>query len=85
MNSKQKEHENDRNTSAYGNFQRTQGPITRTPRSDAHSWSLIATFGEAKLWKDLEKHYELRGGSEEDRRQAMEWVSLFMPEIWVQE
>ena len=41
---------------------------------------LVASFGEAKLIKQLDGRFELRGGSEADHTAAQEWVSLFMHE-----
>ena len=40
---------------------------------------LIATFGEAKLVK-VDGRIQLRDGSMADRMEAMEWISLFMPD-----
>lgn len=41
---------------------------------------LIASWGEAKLLRHLDGHYELRGGSSEDRQAAREWISMFLHE-----
>jgi hypothetical protein len=41
---------------------------------------LIASFGEARLVRDLDGKFELRGGTAEDRTAAKEWISLFMHE-----
>ena len=40
---------------------------------------VIATFGEAKLVK-VDGKIQLRDGSMADRMEAMEWISLFMPD-----
>ena len=40
----------------------------------------IATFGEARLVKQLDGKLELVGGSPENRTEAKEWVSLFLHE-----
>ena len=40
---------------------------------------LIATFGCAQLVK-MEEGMILRGGSSSDRLEALEWISLFLPE-----
>lgn len=40
---------------------------------------VIASFGEAKLVK-VDGTLHLRGGSMSDRIEALEWVSLFLPE-----
>ena len=41
---------------------------------------LVASFGEAKLVKQLDGSFELRGGSAEDHTAAREWISLFLHE-----
>jgi hypothetical protein len=38
---------------------------------------VIAFFGEAKLVRYLDGKCELRGGSEDDRSAAKEWISMF--------
>ena len=38
---------------------------------------LIASWGEARLIKFLNGKWELRGGSENDRAEAKEWISMF--------
>jgi len=40
---------------------------------------LIATFGQAELLK-MDEGMVLRGGSSSDRSEALEWISLFLPE-----
>jgi hypothetical protein len=51
-----------------------------------HSWltpnacETIATFGDARLVKQLNGKIELHGGSPENRTEAKEWVSLFLHE-----
>ena len=44
---------------------------------------LIASWGEARLIKYLDGESELRGGSEQDRLAAQEWISLFWHEAVV--
>ena len=39
---------------------------------------LIASFGEARLVRDLDGKYKLLGGTADDRTAAKEWISLFM-------
>jgi hypothetical protein len=39
---------------------------------------LIASFGEARLVRDLDGKYKLLGGTPDDRTAAKEWISLFM-------
>lgn len=41
---------------------------------------LIASFGNARLIKNWNGVLELRGGSEDDRTAAKEWISLFCHE-----
>lgn len=43
----------------------------------------IATFGQAKLARDLKGNYRLLGGTEADRAAAVEWCSMFMQEAVV--
>ena len=46
---------------------------------------VIAAFGQARLIKCLDGKYELRGGSNDDRLAAKEWISLFCHEVLVRE
>ncbi len=46
---------------------------------------LIAPWGEARLIKYLDGKSVLKGGSEEDRLAAQEWMSLFWHEAVVRE
>jgi len=39
---------------------------------------LIATFGEAKLVRDMSGRLELKDGSEEDRQQVRLWARMFL-------
>jgi hypothetical protein len=41
-------------------------------------WNEIACFGRARLLSRADGQVELRGGSESDRTEAKEWISLFM-------
>ena len=43
-------------------------------------WNLIARFGQAKLVSRADGCLELRGGTDADRTEAREWISLFMHE-----
>jgi hypothetical protein len=54
------------------------------PRSKDEG-EVVASFGQAQLVKCLDGKYELRGGSEEDRLAAKEWISIFCHEVVVQE
>jgi hypothetical protein len=42
--------------------------------------TLIATFGRARLMQKSENAFVLDGGSNDDRAEAREWISLFMHE-----
>ncbi len=44
---------------------------------------VVAAWGEAQLMRYLNGKTELRGGSEQDRAQAREWMSLFWHEAAV--
>jgi hypothetical protein len=46
---------------------------------DYHREQLIASFGQAELVK-IEDAIVLRGGTSSDRTDALEWISLFLPE-----
>lgn len=46
---------------------------------------VVAWFGDAKLIRFLDGKTELRGGSNDDRAAAREWISLFWHEAVVQE
>jgi len=46
---------------------------------------VIASFGQAQLTKFLDGRYELRGGSNEDRLPAKEWISMFCHNVVVRE
>jgi len=46
--------------------------------SQPRYWNLIASFGRAKLVSRADGRLELRGGSDADRTEAKEWISLFM-------
>ncbi len=46
---------------------------------------LIASWGEARLIKYLDRRSVLKGGSKEDRAEAREWISLFWREGMVGE
>jgi len=45
---------------------------------DPEQGEVIASFGEAKLIKKLDRRFELVGGSRADRVEAEKWISLFM-------
>ncbi len=41
---------------------------------------VLACFGQAQLIKYLDGKLELKNGSNEDRKQACEWIALFLPD-----
>ncbi len=53
--------------------------------SGRNNQELVAAFGRAQLLKNADCTYELRGGSDDDRAQAREWISLFFHEAVVRE
>ena len=48
-------------------------------QSDRHDGRVIATWGQARLLKNLDGACKLVGGSVEDRAEAQKWVAMFMP------
>ena len=46
---------------------------------------VIAVWGQAQLIKYLDGKMELRGGSDQDRAEAREWMSLFWHAAVVQD
>jgi hypothetical protein len=44
---------------------------------------VVASWGDAQLIKYLDGRTELRGGSDQDRAEAREWMSLFWHEAVV--
>jgi hypothetical protein len=49
----------------------------------ARGAEVIARFGKAALIKEPGGSWQLKGGSEEDRLSAREWISLFLHEAVV--
>ena len=41
----------------------------------------LAIFGEARIARHLDGHFELSGGTKADHAEAREWCALFMPEV----
>jgi len=41
-------------------------------------WNLVARFGQANLVARADGRMELRGGTDSDRTEAKEWISLFL-------
>jgi hypothetical protein len=50
---------------------------------DKDEGEVVASWGEARLIKYLDGKTELRGGSDQDRTEAREWMSLFWHEAVV--
>ena len=50
---------------------------------ERHEGEVIACFGDARLIKTLAGNWELKGGSQDDHREAKEWISLFIHEVVV--
>ena len=46
--------------------------------NESRYWNLVARFGRAKLLSRADGRVELRGGTDADRTEAREWISLFM-------
>jgi len=46
---------------------------------------VLAHFGQARLVKKLDGKLELVGGTDEDRTEAREWISMFFHEAIVSE
>jgi len=47
--------------------------------------AVIGTFGRARLVKNLNGKFELRGGSKRDKLAAKEWIALFFRDVEVSE
>ena len=56
---------------------------TRTPATQHCRHRLIAIFGRARLVRDFDGCYHLQGGNWNDRADAREWTSMFLPEAVV--
>lgn len=41
-------------------------------------WNLVARFGRARLLSRADGRVELHGGTDSDRTEAKEWISLFL-------
>jgi hypothetical protein len=54
-------------------------------RTSTEQGDVVASFGHARLVIHLNGKYELRGGSEQDRLVAREWLALFWPELELRE
>lgn len=50
------------------------------PELDRQDGQTIATFGRARLVKRWDAGFDLIGGTDADRREAQEWISLFLHE-----
>ena len=47
---------------------------------DSDLGTLLASFGEARLMHYLDGRLELVGGTEGDRKAALDWLRRFLPE-----
>jgi hypothetical protein len=47
-------------------------------RDRVRQFEVVAVFGDAQLVKRLDGRLEIRDGSENDRRQAREWMEMFL-------
>ena len=56
-------------------------PSMRRYRDEGDPRSLLAGFGEARLMHHLDGRLELVGGSETDRKAALEWLGRFLPDV----
>ncbi|HMP81715.1 MAG TPA: hypothetical protein PKA41_03295 [Verrucomicrobiota bacterium] len=45
---------------------------------EARRIELVATFGDAQIVKHLDGRLELRGGSDQDKFQAHDWMKKFL-------
>lgn len=54
-------------------------------RIDESKENLVTSFGSARLVQNLDGRFELRGGSQADRIEAHEWVSMFLHEVAVRQ
>jgi hypothetical protein len=59
------------------------GIDSKTPSAPMDS-ELIAIFGEAQLLR-VDGHVQLQGGTMADRIEALEWLSIFLPNEPVRE
>ena len=50
-------------------------------RFSSKSEQVLSTFGSALLVLNSEGRVELRGGTKGDRQEAVEWISMFLPEV----
>jgi hypothetical protein len=50
---------------------------SRTESDNVREKELVASFGEARLFKRLDGKLKIEGGTEEDQRKAKEWIKSF--------
>ena len=50
-------------------------------RFSAKSEQVLTTFGSALLVLNSDGRVELRGGTKSERQDAVEWISMFLPEV----
>jgi hypothetical protein len=57
--------------------------LKSSDETQARGQEVIARFGKAALIKEHNGTWQLRGGSDDDRLSAREWISLFLHEAVV--
>ena len=50
----------------------------RSPDQFRPTEELIASFGGASIMRSLDGEYHIRGGTEQERAKALEWMNLFL-------
>ena len=59
--------------------------LTNLPAQITDRGETLAQFGKARLVKQFDGKLELVGGTEDDRQNAREWISMFLHEAVVRE
>ena len=57
--------------------------VTMSRLGNKSAVEVIAGFGEAQLVRTMDGKYELRGGSDEERRRSEDLTRLFFPGIQI--
>jgi len=53
----------------------------KRPRIFLNTRRVVALFGKAKLVRERDGRFRLEGGSYHDEATAIEWASMFLPEV----
>ena len=53
----------------------------KRPRIFLNTRRVVALFGKAKLVRERDGRFRLEGGSYHDEATAIEWASMFIPEV----